>query len=553
MGEGTFKRTPRSVVRVAANAVRQQELNNTMSPNDSHASAPQISDQLVGPLFDIAPCGMLLFGPKGELLKVNPTLLRWLNNHEGIGREPTTSSGPSNGHRPLTFENLKEQLQMALEGTVPAPAYITMHRADGTALPLQASSVAIRPTGGDVAAVLTTLHDLSEVEERVGPRSSEMLKTKRRYALMIDALQDSCIYFIDASGHITEWSESAHRLHGFTHDQAARMSFADLAAPRAGEPEEISIEDAIRLAVDRGQWEYHGWRLRVGTDAFWGQTLITALRGENGELEGLSCITRDMTAMKDLDRVMNDLNAELDRRVKARVRQYTVPNKDLDIFTHSITHDLRGPLRHINTFAGLIAEELGEEASEEIRHYRDGLKRSSSYLNGMIESLLTYSRLGRVDLHPAPLQLQATLDGVIDRLTTANPGREISWNVHADLPQIFADEGMVADLFVHLLDNAVKFTRQVDRAEIEIGSRTESDGSTVFFVVDNGVGFDVAKARNLFLMFQRQHHSLDFEGYGAGLALSQRIVQRHNGSIWADSTPGHGCAVYFKLPVESRS
>lgn len=496
---------------------------------------------------------MLLFGPRGELLKVNPTLLRWLNRDVLPSSEPTDSSGLTSGHHPLSFEKLKDQLQMALEGAIPPPACITLDREDGTTLPLQASSVAIRSTSGDVAAVLTTLQDMSEVEELVGQRTSEMVKAKRRSALMIDALQDSCIYFIDASGHITEWSESAHRLHGFTHDQVARMSFADLAAPRAGEPEEISIEDAIRLAVDRGQWEYHGWRLRIGTDAFWGQTLITALRGEDGDLEGLSCITRDMTAMKDLDRVMNDLNAELDRRVKARVRQYTVPNKDLDIFTHSISHDLRGPLRHINTFAGLIAEELGEDASEELRHYRDGLKRSSSYLNGMIESLLTYSRLGRVDLHPAPLKLQNTLDGVVARLNTANSDRNIVWDVHADLPEVFADEGMIADLYMHLLDNAAKFTRKVERAEIQIGSRIDSDGTTVFFIVDNGVGFDVAKARNLFLMFQRQHHSLDFEGYGAGLALSQRIVQRHNGSIWADSTPGHGCAVYFKLPVQSRS
>lgn len=510
-----------------------------------------LADLLTGPLFDIAPCGMLLFGPCGELLKVNPTLLQWLRQDGIAGTEITVDSKHFNGHDAQSFDKLQEQLKAVARGSVPPPLHITLTRENGSAMPVQASSAGLRSADGKVIAVLTTLHDLTEIEGRVGRRTSEMLKAKRRHVLMIDALQDSCIFFIDPSGLITEWSESAHRLHGFSHEQAVHMTYADLAAPRAGEAEEISTEDAIRLAIDRGQWESHGWRLRDGSDAFWGQTVITALRADNGELEGLSCITRDVTAMKDLDRVMNDLNAELDRRVKARVRQYTVPNKDLDIFTHSITHDLRGPLRHINTFAGLIAEELGAEASNELRHYRDGLKRSSAHLSSMIESLLTYSRLGRIDLHPAPLQLHGTLNGVIDRIQSANLGRDIRWEVQADMPEVFADEAMIAALFTHLLDNAVKFTRKVERAEIQIGSRIESDGTSVFFVVDNGVGFDVAAAQNLFLMFQRQHHSLDFEGYGAGLALSQRIVQRHNGSIWVDSTPGHGCAVYFKLPMDS--
>lgn len=382
-------------------------------------------------------------------------------------------------------------------------------------------------------------------------RVDDLAQNKRRFDLMADALQDSCIYFLDPVGRITEWSESAHRLHGFSREQVGNMHLADMAAPRVGEEAEIGIDDTIRLAIDRGQWETRGWLKRAGGEAFWGQTLITALRGDNGELEGLSCITRDMTAMKDLDRVMNDLNGELDRRVTQRVRQHTVPNKDLDIFTHSITHDLRGPVRHINTFAGLIAEELGENASEEIRHFRDAMKRASQRLNAMIENLLTYSRIGRIDLHPERLAMNSVLEGVVSRLRQAAPDRQIQWEIQPDLPIVVADAAMVTDLFTRLLDNAMKFTRKVEPAEIQIGCRTESDGTCRFFIVDNGAGFDVAKASNLFLMFQRQHHTLDFEGHGAGLALCQRIVQRHNGRIWLDSTPGHGCAVYFTLPVET--
>lgn len=418
---------------------------------------------------------------------------------------------------------------------------------------------------GMVRGVFVEIHDVTErprgggpaqpahlaLEEQVERRTNELRQAKRRFDLMADALQDSCIYFLDPVGRITEWSESAHRLHGFSREQVGNMHLADMAAPRVGEEAEIGIDDTIRLAIDRGQWETRGWLKRAGGEAFWGQTLITALRGDNNELEGLSCFTRDMTAMKDLDRVMNDLNAELDRRVTQRVRQHTVPNKDLDIFTHSITHDLRGPVRHINTFAGLIAEELGEHASEDVRHFRDAMKRASHRLNAMIENLLTYSRIGRIDLHPERLVMTSVLEDMVSRLRQASPDRQIHWVVQPDLPVVVADAAMVSDLFTRLLDNAIKFTRKVEPAEIQIGCRTESDGTCLFFIVDNGAGFDVVKASNLFLMFQRQHHSLDFEGYGAGLALCQRIVQRHNGRIWLDSTPGHGCAVYFTLPVET--
>jgi len=389
-----------------------------------------------------------------------------------------------------------------------------------------------------------------EARDSVEPRH-ELRQAHRRFDLMVDALQDSCIYFLDPAGRISEWSESAHRLHGFSREQVDHLHLTELTAPRAGEEEEIGLPDTIRLAIERGQWETRTWFKRAGGEAFWGQTLITALRGENNELEGLSCITRDMTAMKDLDRVMNDLNAELDRRVTQRVRQYTVPNRDLDIFTHAITHDLRGPMRHINTFAGLIAEELGDDASEEVRHFRDAMKRASQRLNAMIEHLLNYSRIGRIDLHPGQLEMKSVLDDVVSRLRQAEPHRDIRWEIQEDLPAVVADAAMVADLFTRLLDNAMKFTRKTAQAEIQIGCRAESDGSCLFYIVDNGVGFDVAKANNLFLMFQRQHHSLDFEGEGAGLALCQRIVQRHNGRIWLDSTPGHGCAVYFTLPVET--
>lgn len=395
------------------------------------------------------------------------------------------------------------------------------------------------------------LHANMELEARVAKRTAELTRTKRRFRLMANALQDSCIFFLDPQGHISEWSESAHRLHGFNTENVLGKHYGAMAAPMKGEQDEITATDAIRLAIERGQWESRGWRLRANGEHFWAHTLITALRGDNDELEGLSCITRDMTAIKDLDKVMNDLNGELERRVSERVRQYVVPNRDLDVFTHHITHDLRGPLRHINTFAGLILEDLRVAEDDHLLQYREGLRASSKRLNGMVEALLTYARIGRVDLHPAPIPMGTLVDGLTARVMQNYPGMEVSWHVHDDLPVVVGDPMLLADLLRHALDNAVKFSRKRAKPEVQIGWSPEREGWGQFFVVDNGVGMDVTKAKNLFVMFARQHHSLDFVGDGTGLALAQRIVQRHGGRIWADSAPEHGCALYFTLPVDN--
>lgn len=509
--------------------------------------------------FDSAPYAALLLDAQGEVVAINRALRELCGQSGGglgEGSDPLVVLGVRDE---ASAEALRMRIERALLGEaspvlelvllgnprVPVHVRATVGALQTPAGALAGACLSLEPVAADVSAV-------PGVSDSSGAQADEaLIKAERRFHLMADALQDSCIFFVDTQGKISDWSESAHRLHGFTAGQIVGMPLSVLQVALPGEEDELSSNDAVRLARERGQWEVHGWRRRASGEAFWGHTLLTALRGEDGTVEGLSCISRDMTVARDLDRVMNDLNAELDRRVTQRVRQHTVPNKDLDIFTHSITHDLRGPVRHINTFAGLIAEELGENASEEVRHFRDAMKRASQRLNAMIENLLTYSRIGRIDLHPERLAMAQVLDGVIARLKQTDPGRPIRWEIQPELPAVVADAAMVTDLFTRLLDNAMKFTRKVEPAEIQIGCRMESDGTCLFFIVDNGVGFDVAKASNLFLMFQRQHHSLDFEGHGAGLALCQRIVQRHNGRIWLDSTPGHGCAVYFTLPVET--
>ncbi len=417
---------------------------------------------------------------------------------------------------------------------------------------------------GTVEGIFIELHDITDrrrteefvleanrdLEERVRERTAELFQSEQRYRLMVDAIQDHCIYFVDESGAVTEWTESAQRLHGFTRTQMIGKPYLRLlAVDNAGE-DEVDPAQVLRLATAHGQWETRGWRLRDDGSRFWAHTVLTALRNEAGELQGLSCITRDMTAAKSLEDVMNDLNKELEKRVAERTQQLVAANKDLDVFSHMVSHDLRAPLRHISSFVTLLQEQLGEVNDPIAQQYLNSINKASKRMSLMIEGLLEYARLGRVAIEAQPVPLAPLLEGLISHLKQESQGRTIEWVVEDDLPVVRGDAMLLAQAFGNLLNNSVKYTRPRERAHIEIGWKINPVGGRTFYVHDNGVGFDLEKAHNLFVMFQRQHHSMDFEGTGTGLALSQRIIERHGGRIWAESAPGEGCTFYFTLPFE---
>ncbi|WP_382323329.1 histidine kinase dimerization/phospho-acceptor domain-containing protein [Hydrogenophaga sp. UC242_53] len=174
-----------------------------------------------------------------------------------------------------------------------------------------------------------------------------------------------------------------------------------LSSDNAGE-DEVDPGQVLRLAKAHGQWETRGWRLREDGSRFWAHTVLTALRNEAGELQGLSSITRDMTAAKSLEDVMNDLNRELEKRVAERTQQLVAANKDLDVFSHMVSHDLRAPLRHIASFVSLLQEQMGDSADTLALQYQNSIAKASKRMSLMIEGLLEYARLGRVGhRHPA--------------------------------------------------------------------------------------------------------------------------------------------------------
>lgn len=219
-------------------------------------------------------------------------------------------------------------------------------------------------------------------------------------------------------------------------------------------------------------------------------------------------------------------------------------NKELEAFAYSVSHDLRAPLRSMNGFSQILLDEFSAALPAEARHHVDMIIDSAREMGQMVDDLLRFSRLGKQELNRQEVETQALVAQVANNLRAHEPQRDLEFHL-GKLPPCHADAGLLKQVFVNLMGNAAKYTRQKHPAKIEVGWTEEHGGA--FFVKDNGVGFDMSHAHNLFGVFQRLHRAEDFEGTGVGLAIVQRIVVRHGGRIWAQAEVDKGATFFFTL------
>lgn len=257
-----------------------------------------------------------------------------------------------------------------------------------------------------------------------------------------------------------------------------------------------------------------------------------------------------------VDTSVNTLAGELERSAAAAERaaadlaasndKLQAANRELEAFSYSVSHDLRAPLRAVSGFSRILGEEYADQLPEEARGYLSRIRNGTLRMGELIDDLLTFAHIGRQSLHKqADVDPAAIVCSVWAEQADARAGRPIDLTVGA-LPACDADPALLALVYTNLLSNALKFTRGRDPARIEVGSRVE-DGCVVYYVTDNGAGFDPRYTHKLFGVFQRLHRTEEFEGTGVGLALSARIVGRHGGRIWADGKPGEGATFSFTL------
>ncbi|GAT31550.1 PAS domain S-box-containing protein [Terrimicrobium sacchariphilum] len=226
-------------------------------------------------------------------------------------------------------------------------------------------------------------------------------------------------------------------------------------------------------------------------------------------------------------------------------RQLEAANKELEAFSYSVSHDLRAPLRAIDGFSLAVAEDYGSLLPEEGRRYLEIIRQGAQRMGTLIDDLLTFSRLSRRPLAVSPVEMNTLVRNVLAELSAQHDRRIVEIR-QGDLPPASGDLALLKQVWLNLLSNAFKYTRRRNPAIIEIGAILQ-DGETVYFVRDNGTGFDMRYADKLFGVFQRLHRAEDYEGTGVGLAIVQRVVHRHGGRAWADAKEDHGATFYFTL------
>jgi light-regulated signal transduction histidine kinase (bacteriophytochrome) len=240
---------------------------------------------------------------------------------------------------------------------------------------------------------------------------------------------------------------------------------------------------------------------------------------------------------------LQKLNEQLELRVEQRTNDLLTANQELEAFAHSVSHDLRAPLRALDGYSRLVQETESGQLSTAGREMLAQIRIYSGRMGTLIEDVLQFAQMGRFELRVGKVDMAALAYTVFNEHHAENLKAKVAFG---ELPHVQGDESMLRQVWANLISNALKYSSKAEHPEISIGT-VDSRGQTAFFVKDNGAGFDMAYAGKLFELFRRMHTQDDFPGTGAGLAIAKRIVQRHGGEIWAETQPGLGATFYFTL------
>lgn len=305
------------------------------------------------------------------------------------------------------------------------------------------------------------------------------------------------------------------------------------------------FRDAIR---DKAELAFESRIRRTDGEERWIWGVAEYQTEESGAHPTMAGIIQDITERKQTEKEILDLNASLEQRVRERTAQLAAANQELEAFSYSVSHDLRAPLRAVDGFSRMVVEDYGERLDDEGRRMLGVVRAETQRMGRLIDDLLSFSRLGRQQMQIEEVPMRDLARSVFDEIMSQEPpGRRVNLELK-DIPTVQGTLTMLRQVWVNLIGNAVKFTKGRDPAEIEIGCNHGEEGEIVYYIKDNGAGFDMRFADKLFGVFQRLHSAEEFPGTGVGLALVQRIIHRHGGRIWATGEVDHGATFFFTIP-----
>jgi PAS domain S-box-containing protein len=383
-------------------------------------------------------------------------------------------------------------------------------------------------------------HERQRAEEQLRASSKEIVDLKA-------ALDEHAIVAItDPQGTITYVNDKFCEISKYAREELLGQ---DHRLINSGHHPDDFISELWRTIAQGRVW--HGELKNKAKDGsfYWVDTTIVPFLNERGSPRQYVAIRADITKHKAAESEILHLNAALEERVARRTTELEIANRELEAFSYSISHDLRAPLRAVNGFAEIVLEDFGSQVPEECRSLLERVRDRGRLMGHLIDDLLAFSRLSQQSLSRQPVNVTALVHAVLDELAPQADGRQMDVRV-GELPLCLADPALAKQIWVNLLSNAIKYTRGREPALVEIGFIRAED-ENVYFVRDNGVGFDMQYANKLFGVFRRLHREDEFEGTGVGLAIVQRIVHRHGGRVWAEAEVDRGATFYFTLEEEN--
>jgi PAS domain S-box-containing protein len=360
--------------------------------------------------------------------------------------------------------------------------------------------------------------------------------------MLIEGVTDYAIYSLDKNGHITSWNSGAQRIKKYNAEEIIGKHFSQFYTREDAErglPAKVLAE-----AASAGHYEGEGWRVRKDGSKFWSSVVVTPLRDENGELVGYSKITRDITdRMRLLEKIQHHAD-ELEVRVAEREKT----NAELEAFSYSVSHDLRSPLRAIEGFTDIVLTDFGGQLPAQVVELLQNVALSATRMNRLVEDLLNYSRLSRIEIEPAPVNVAAALKAATEQIDARLRGK-IKVSVDPAF-MVSANMATLTQSLFNLISNGLKFYPAGQTPHVEVTARRE-DRNIVVQVCDEGIGIAPKHLERIFQVFERLHSREEYPGTGIGLAIVKRGIERMGGKIRVESEPGKGSRFYISLPATS--
>lgn len=485
-------------------------------------------------LFENGPFGMVLANKDFQFRKANPAFCNIMGYSEEELQKFTFKdvSHPEDIIKDLP--NIQKLINKEISIYKTEKRYI---RKDGQVIWGSLTVSAAYDSDGQFLYNLGIIEDITN-RKRV---EKELRESEQKYRLLFeDNPHPMWVYDLETLNFL-EVNQAAITKYGYSREEFLKMNLKDIRP--AGEIEKLM--DNVRQDSDElsfsGEWKHKN---RDG-DIFLVEIISHSIIYDNKKARLV--LANDITKRLQAEEEIRKLNETLEQRVIERTDQLEMANKELEAFSYSVSHDLRAPLRHINGYVDLLNDRFQDNLPEKASHYLGVITDAAKQMGLLIDDLLQFSRTGRQELRKVKIDMNVLVSEVLeDKIKPDIKDRKIIWSVQ-ELPEVFGDYSLLKQVWVNLLDNAVKYTKYKESAEISINFIEEKD-NFVFYIRDNGVGFDMKYSSKLFGVFQRLHSQSEFEGTGIGLANVQRIVQKHNGSIWAEAEPDKGATFFFNLP-----